>query len=150
MFFWWKTRSGALPFKYVYINQDGSARECSNGEREYLSQNFHPADGARPYIKSSYRKRDGWGSQSGFLLRRKVPRRIKIAPVNPKFDELDDGDAYDLFEEARAVGDTVEKRAGGSTLIMPNPNVSKEERFKRIKAYHLDRQRQREALAKGV
>jgi hypothetical protein len=76
---------GEKKFEYVYINQDGTARELSSDEREYLSQHFHPADSGRPYIKTSYNSQDGWGSQSGFLPRRKLPAWITVKPVNPNY-----------------------------------------------------------------
>ena len=42
-------------FKFVYINQDGTARELSPEEQTYLTQEFVGGDGNRPYIKS-YKK----------------------------------------------------------------------------------------------
>jgi len=44
-------------FKYVYVEDDGSVREVSKEDEDYLTTQFHPADGARPYIKSSYKER---------------------------------------------------------------------------------------------
>jgi hypothetical protein len=72
-------------FEFVYVNQDGTARELSLDERDYVSDRFHPGDSGRPYIKSSYRSRDGWGSLSGFLPRRKLPSSIGVMPVNPDY-----------------------------------------------------------------
>ena len=57
-------------FEYVYVNQDGSVRELSPKEQGYLKEKFSPFDGARPYIKSSYKSLDGWGSMSGFISRK--------------------------------------------------------------------------------
>ena len=62
--------------EFVHVNQDGSVQELSLDERAYLSSEFSPGDGARPYIKSSYKSKDGWGSISGFLRRTRVPRHI--------------------------------------------------------------------------
>jgi hypothetical protein len=76
-------------FEFVYVNQDGSARELSPGERAYLSTEFSGADGARPYIKTTYESRDGWGSLSGFILRSGVPSRTVIEPVHPDYDALE-------------------------------------------------------------
>src|SRR5688572_29806530 len=76
--FWkWGPRRLKEPgFRYVYVNQDGSVRELSPEERDYLSEKFYNGDGGRPYIKSSYESHDGWGSQSGFIPRRQVPTRM--------------------------------------------------------------------------
>lgn len=65
-------------YEYVMVVDDGSAREVTESEREYLETEFSPGDGARPYIKFRYESLDGWGSISGFLLRRQLPSRIKI------------------------------------------------------------------------
>src|SRR5688572_21795819 len=63
-------------YQYVMVTKDGSAREVTPAEREYLETEFDPADGARPYIKFRYESVDGWGSIEGFLLRRQLPSRI--------------------------------------------------------------------------
>jgi|GEM_PF-3562713 len=70
---------------FVYVNQDGTARELSPDERDYLATEFSPGDSGRPYIKGTYNDRDGWGSISGFLLRRRLPPSITVKPVNPNF-----------------------------------------------------------------
>ena len=62
-------------------------------EREYLETLFHPADGGRPYIKSRYLQKDGWGEVAGFLKRSKLPRGAQILaapekePYRPKTKE---------------------------------------------------------------
>jgi hypothetical protein len=65
----------------VWINDDGSARELTDTEKKYVDAEFSPFDGARPYIKSHYQKRNGWGELHGFLLRRDVPQGLPIAPA---------------------------------------------------------------------
>jgi len=70
---------------FVYVNQDGTARELSLDERDYLATEFSPGDGGRPYIKGTYNDRDGWGSISGFLLRRRLASSITVKPVNPNY-----------------------------------------------------------------
>ncbi|WP_103070879.1 hypothetical protein [Aquimarina sediminis] len=69
-------------FKYVCINEDGSVRELTREERGYLTEVFHPTDGARPYIKSRYNSKiiDGKIS-SGFILRNRVPKKIVIREI---------------------------------------------------------------------
>ncbi len=69
-------------FAYVYIEEDGTVRELDEEEREYLSTEFHGADGDRPYIKSRYNQLTPDKKISGYLPRRRLPRRIKIKPVN--------------------------------------------------------------------
>ena len=73
---YWLLVPGAFPF--VYVNQDGSARALTLHEREHLLTPFHGADGGRPYIKSSYEERDGWGSMSGFLWRNALPAGVRV------------------------------------------------------------------------
>ena len=66
----------------VYINDDGSARELSETEKKYVDTEFSPLDGARPYTKTRYEQRNGWGNLSGFLQRKDVPvgMPINLAP----------------------------------------------------------------------
>jgi hypothetical protein len=150
--FWkWGPRRPPEPgFEYVYVNQDGSVRELSPGERRYLSEEFHPADGGRPYIKASYESCDGWRSRSGFLTRRRVPARKPILPVHPDYDA-----AMKAFEQDedplaanRAAGDILEMNAEGSTVWVPNPNLSRKARFELVRRDVLARQRQREELGR--
>ena len=61
------------PYPYVHVNPDGTFRELSDAERDYLETPFHPFDGARPYVKSAYSDRDGWGSIEGPCLRSALP-----------------------------------------------------------------------------
>ena len=62
----------------VWINVDGSARELTDAEKNYVDTEFSPFDGARPYIKSHYEQRNGWGELSGYLLRKEVPEGVHI------------------------------------------------------------------------
>ena len=54
---------------YVFVEEDGSSRELTPDEAEYLATAFHPADGGRPYVKNSYKSRTPGGSIAGFLRR---------------------------------------------------------------------------------
>lgn len=65
-------------FEYVYVEDDGGARELNTDEREYLSTKFHPADGARPYIKFRYKSLTPDGMLSGYLRRRQLPKDVVI------------------------------------------------------------------------
>jgi hypothetical protein len=67
-----------VPYPYVYVNDDGTVRELHQSECTYLETPFHPFDGAQPYIKSSYDKKDGRGSIGGFCLRSKIPSNADI------------------------------------------------------------------------
>jgi hypothetical protein len=66
----------------IWINADGSARELSEAEKDYVDTDFSPFDGARPYIKSHYEQPNGWGELSGYLQRQQLPKDIpvQIAP----------------------------------------------------------------------
>ena len=141
-------RSNELGFKFVYVNQDGSVRELSPSEQTYLSEKFSGGDGGRPYIKSSYESSDGWGSQSGFIERRRVPSRIATLPVHPNYDALEKEIKHDFLGSHRAAGDIIEKNADGSTTCTPNPNISRKERFELSRKYMLADQHRRETLAK--
>jgi hypothetical protein len=70
-------------FEYVYVEDDGTVREVSEDEQNYLNTHFHPGDGARPYKKMRYNSRNGWGNLSGFIPRRRVPRQLPIGPYTP-------------------------------------------------------------------
>ena len=134
--------------EFVYVNQDGSVRELALDEREYLSESFHPGDGGRPYIKSSYGSVDGWGSPSGFLRRRMVPANITIEPVNPAYvPPVFDG-LQEMIEKSRHVGDIVTEEPDGSVRVAPNPDIPPEKRFELMREITLERQREHEKLAK--
>jgi hypothetical protein len=132
----------------VYVNQDGSVRELSRDEREYLSQAFHPGDGRRPYIKASYESQDGWGSVSGFLPRKRLPRHVVVEPVNPHYVPPQFDPRRQMVEDGKRVGDIVTENADGSVTCAPNPNIPHEKRFALLREIQLERQREREKLAR--
>ena len=72
---------GAEPYAYIYVCSDGSARELHPDGRKYLETPFHPADGGRPYVKGSYKQKNGWGEITGFMKRSKLPQGTQIAPA---------------------------------------------------------------------
>lgn len=142
-------RRGNEPgFKFVYVNQDGSAREVSPGEQAYLSEKFSGGDGGRPYIKFRYESADGWGSRSGFIERRRVPSRVAILPVHPDYDARVKELGHDVTGPLRAAGDIIEKTGDRSITFKPNPGISRKERFERSRQHVLAEQRRREALAR--
>ena len=69
------------PYPYTFVNHDGTARELHAAERQYLEQPFLPTDGGRPYVKSTFDARDGWGSVKGFVHRSKLPDDLFVAPA---------------------------------------------------------------------
>lgn len=117
------------PDEYVYVNQDGSVRELSDDERQYLAQTFEPGDGNRPYIKASYKSQDGWGSISGFIPRNKLQPHIVIEPVNPSYVAPEHDWLRQQIEDGERVGDIVTKNQNGSVTIAPNPNITRQQRF---------------------
>lgn len=66
------------PIDYVYVNLDGSVRELTDDEKDYLSEEFHPLDGAQPYIKQFYYQLTPDHKIHGFLRRDAVPPHIAI------------------------------------------------------------------------
>jgi hypothetical protein len=69
------------PYRYIFVNDDGTARELHAADRVYLEQTFKPFDGGRPYIKSDFKALDGWGNVKGFLERSKLPSGLFVAPA---------------------------------------------------------------------
>jgi len=108
-----------IPYPYVFVNDDGSVRELHESERNYLETPFHPADGARPYIKKSYDKKDGWGSVSGYCRRDAIPFGVEVNDA-PLADPTED-DAKMFLEKqikfAKEKGfDVIENDDGTLTL----------------------------------
>ena len=134
--------------EFVYVNQDGSIRRLAPDERAYLAEQFSPGDGDRPYIKSSYDALDGWGSRSGFMLRRLVPRGVEIEPVNPDYLPPTIDCMRQFVEDGRRAGDIITENADGSVSVASDPAVPVAERFERHRQIQLERQREREALAR--
>jgi hypothetical protein len=71
-------------FEYVCVDDDGSVRELDQEEVEYLSTKFAGADGARPYIKTSYGQLTPDKKIGGYIPRRRVPRHIQIKSTQTK------------------------------------------------------------------
>ncbi len=135
-------------FGFVYINQDGTARELSADESDYLSETFDPGDGGRPYIKSDYLSRDGWGSLSGFLPRQKLPPNLSVQPVNPGYQDRSKITPDQIIADHTAAGDTVERKADGSIVVTLNQGASRQERFEAMRRIQLERQKQAEEQAR--
>jgi hypothetical protein len=67
----------------IWINDDGSARELTEADKKYVDAEFSPFDGARPYIKSAYQSRNGWGEIKGYLERNKLPDSVPVDSAPP-------------------------------------------------------------------
>lgn len=68
--------------RFVYIEDDGSARDLAPDEAAYLATPFEPADGARPYIKARYDARTPDGRLRGFLARDALPPGTAVRAAN--------------------------------------------------------------------
>ena len=69
---------GSYGRRFVFVEENGTARLLAPDEVAYLNTEFHPNDGARPYIKSNYAARTSDGRISGFLLKTKLPRHVVV------------------------------------------------------------------------
>jgi hypothetical protein len=72
-------------YLYVYVNDDGTARELHPNERQYLETEFLPGDGAAPSVKDSYAALNSWGETRGYLERSKLPSGTLVQQA-PKQD----------------------------------------------------------------
>jgi len=115
-----KDQAKLVPYPYLYVNADGSARELHADERTLLETPFYPADGARPYVKSNYAQKNDWGEITGFLERSKLPRGTPIlaapeeAPRAPLTKE-------NHIQFLRAKGlEVIENSDGSITARRPN------------------------------
>jgi hypothetical protein len=68
-------------FDYVYVDDNGNARELSAQEREYVTTALFPNEDADEYIKPHYESLTRDGRLRGYLRRRQLPRQIPIAPT---------------------------------------------------------------------
>ena len=108
-----ETGSRESLYAYVYVEVDGTARELHADERTYLETEFDGADGARPYIKSNYKQRDGWGELSGYLKRSKLPAGTLIKPA-PAEDPSQPLGRDEYIDDLRAKGLEVTENPDGT------------------------------------
>ncbi len=66
--------------RFVYVEDDGSAREITADEAEYLATRFDAEDGNRPYIKHGYDSLTPDRRLRGYLERRKLPPGVAVRP----------------------------------------------------------------------
>lgn len=73
----------STPYPYIYINHDGTFRELTREECQYLETKFHPNDGSRPYVKRYYGDKTPDGRLHDFLLRKKY-QEFQITGISKK------------------------------------------------------------------
>lgn len=67
-------------FDYVYIDDNGNARELNAVEDEYVTTALFPDEDADQFIKPRYESATADGRLSGYLKRRQLPRKIRVGP----------------------------------------------------------------------
>ena len=112
---------------FVMVNDDGSVRELTNEEREYVEDDHLPGDG--PYIKKSYRSLDGWGNISGFILRKRLPKGIQVSATENNDGEGGEYDLEDVISAHKSIGDIVSRNPDGTISVTCNSNLDPEERL---------------------
>jgi hypothetical protein len=120
-----------IPYPYIYVNADGTARELHQAERDYLEEAFSPMDGARPYVKGNFNARDGSDSIKGYCHRSEVPSNIPIAdaPANDPNPPLSK-EEYIAWLKSQSDGfDVVEKSDGTVVMTRIKPAKSPLRRF---------------------
>ena len=73
-------RAGTYADAHVFVEDDGSARDLTAQERAHLNGVYAFGDGARPYIKEKYASLTPDQRMSGYLPRKKLPRRVSVEP----------------------------------------------------------------------
>ena len=68
-------------FDYIYVDDNGDARELSPAEREYASTALFPNEDADQFIKPRYESLTREGRLRGYLKRRQLPRQITVGPA---------------------------------------------------------------------
>ncbi len=67
-------------FDYVYIDDNGNARELNAAEEEYVTTTLFPNEDPDQYIKPRYESLTPDGRRRGFLKRRQLPRQVSVGP----------------------------------------------------------------------
>ena len=65
-------------FDYVYVDDNGNARELNAAEEEYVTTAIFPDDDADQFIKPRYESLTPDGRLGGYLRRRQLPRQIPV------------------------------------------------------------------------
>ena len=104
------------PYPYIYVNDDGTARELHVGERAYLETEFKGGDGAMPYVKDRYEERNGWGELNGYLARASLPADTPVGAA-PAEDPSRPLSREDYIAWLRRKGVDVTENSDGSLTI---------------------------------
>jgi hypothetical protein len=67
-------------FDYVYVDDNGNARELNAAEEEYVTTALFPDEDADQYIKPQYESVTPDGRRGGYLRRRQLPQQIRVGP----------------------------------------------------------------------
>lgn len=73
-------------FDYVYIDNEGNARELNATEQESVMTALFPNEDADQFIKSRYESLTRDGRLCGYLRRRQLPHGVPVAPA-PQWDD---------------------------------------------------------------
>jgi len=76
-----KEEEKQIPYPYVYVNDNGSFRELTKEDKEYLQEKYHPADSGRPYVKQRYKSKTPTGNIRGFCKRSKIPKGLIVGEL---------------------------------------------------------------------
>jgi hypothetical protein len=68
-------------FDYVYVDENGNARELTAAEEEFLSSAVFPSGEVDRFIKSDYLALNADGGPAGYIQRRRLPRGTRVAPA---------------------------------------------------------------------
>jgi hypothetical protein len=71
---------GESAFDYVYVDDDGSARELNAEEDEFVTTTLFPDDQAQFFIKPRYESLGPDGRLRGYLRRRQLPKNASVGP----------------------------------------------------------------------
>jgi hypothetical protein len=73
-------RSRESVFDYVYVDDDGSARELNTEEDELVTTTLFPGDDMHFFIKPRYESLSPDGRLSGYLRRTRLPHNAFVGP----------------------------------------------------------------------
>jgi hypothetical protein len=68
-------------FDYIYVDENGNARELNVVEQEYVTTALFPNEDADQHIKPRYESLTRDGRLCGYLRRRQLPRGTPVAPA---------------------------------------------------------------------
>ena len=110
------------PYPFVHVEANGSVRELHHSECRYLETVFSPYDGGRPYVKSNFQEKNGWGSIEGFCPRAAVPAgaTIAAAPDRDPNPPKSKAELIDLLK-SKAAGFEVTEQPDGTVSMKRTP-----------------------------